>query len=413
MDPPTNPNPDDDLAPSSFPRSPSQFDTDPRISFSKLDDKYILETEDGAEFEYDAALKRWVASLDDALLEQQREAYKVQGVDENEPAVQQKKKKRKQYTNGEEDTGNAPKAKKARVNTAVYVTSIPLDASPDEINDVFSKCGVISEEIDRGRPRIKMYTDDEGNFKGDALVVYFRKESVDLAIQMLDETDFRFGEMGPAGKMKVQAADFSFKSQQEAPAKSNNRDKKKIMRKTQKLNKWVVLSRYFWGNANGCGDCSKLTDWDDDEPSAPDTSRWGKVVILKHMFTLQELEEDPAAILDIKEDIRDECSKLGEVTNVILFDKEEDGVASVRFSDPETAVACVQMMDGRFFAGTRVEAYVADGSEKFKKTNEKRAALLSSVAEGEADEESERLDKFGSWLENEAESGEGAKTASG
>lgn len=38
--------------------------------------------------------------------------------------------------------------------------------------------------------------------------------------------------------------------------------------------------------------CSKLADWDDDDPSAlPDTtSRMERVVILKHMFTLQELE---------------------------------------------------------------------------------------------------------------------------
>lgn len=118
---------------------------------------------------------------------------------------------------------------------------------------------------------------------------------------------------------------------------------------------------------------------------------------------------------------------------MILYDKEEDGVASVRYSDPEAAVACVQvsqilshvlcqriyrfnalppldnipltilqMMNGRFFAGTQVEAYVADGSEKFKKSNEKRAALLSSITEGEADEEVDRLDNFGSWLESEA-----------
>lgn len=55
------------------------------------------------------------------------------------------------------------------------------------------------------------------------------------------------------------------------------------------------------------------------------------------------LQEDPAAILDIKEDIRDECSKLGEVTNVVLYDKEEAGVVSVRFSSPESANACVKV----------------------------------------------------------------------
>jgi HIV Tat-specific factor 1 len=120
------------------------------------------------------------------------------------------------------------------------VTSIPLDATVDEVHDIFSKCGVIAEEIDRGKPRIKLYTDDDRKFKGDALVVYFRPESVNLAIQMLDDSDFRLGVAGPDGKMKVQAADFSFKSQQEAPSKTSNKDKKKIIRKTQKMNKYVL-----------------------------------------------------------------------------------------------------------------------------------------------------------------------------
>jgi HIV Tat-specific factor 1 len=54
-------------------------------------------------------------------------------------------------------------------------------------------------------------------------------------------------------------------------------------------------------------------------------------------------QEDPAAMLDIKEDIREECSKLGDVTNVVLFDKEPAGVASVRFSDAAAAEACVRV----------------------------------------------------------------------
>ena len=40
--------------------------------------------------------------LDDALLEQQRAAYAVQGVDESEPAQAGKKRKKEAYTNGEE-----------------------------------------------------------------------------------------------------------------------------------------------------------------------------------------------------------------------------------------------------------------------------------------------------------------------
>jgi HIV Tat-specific factor 1 len=323
-----------------------------------------------------------VLQVDEDLLQKQQEAYRVQGVDEDEKAnAQQFKKKRKQ---GEE--GESQKQKKQRVNTAVYVTSIPLDAQFDEIREMFSRCGVIAEEIDSGRPRIKMYTDDDGKFKGEALVVYFRPESVNLAIQMLDDSDFRLGETGPQGPMRVQAADFSFKSQQEAPTKTSMRDKKKIIKRTQKLN-------------------NKLTDWDDDEPAAlVDTnSRFEKVVILKHMFTLKELDDDPAAILDIKEDIRDECSKLGEVTNVVLYDKEPEGVVSVRFTDPEAARNCVKLMNGRFFGGIAVVAYISDGSERFRKTNEKRAALEDLAEKGldaEDDDEQQRLDEFGTWLES-------------
>ena len=135
-----------------------------------------------------------------------------------------------------------------------------------------------------------MYTDENGKFKGDALVVYFRPESVNLAIQMLDDTDFRLGQAGPDGKMKVQAADFSFKSQQEAPVQRNTRDKQKILKKTKRLNEFVrrvppVVQRLTWYH-------SKLADWEDEDPQTiqANASRWEKVMILRHMFTLKELE---------------------------------------------------------------------------------------------------------------------------
>jgi HIV Tat-specific factor 1 len=265
-------------------------------------------------------------------------------------------------------TAKAPKKSKPplppKQNTAAYVTGLPRDVTVEEVAEVFSrKCGVIAEEIDSGKPRIKLYTDASGEFKGDALIVFFKAPSVDMAIMLLDDTDFRIGTNGSSGKMRVQAADSSYKkvqhtggdqAEKERP-KTSMKDKAKIIRKTQKLD-------------------ARLADWDDDEPSAitETSSRWDKVVILKHMFTLAELEEDPAAILDIKEDIREECAKLGEVTNVVLFDGEEEGVASVRFSNAEAARACVDLMDGRSFAGQVVRAYVSDGKESFKKSKKKQ-----------------------------------------
>ncbi|TAQ88512.1 hypothetical protein B7494_g3150 [Chlorociboria aeruginascens] len=353
-----------------FPTNSEDFDSDDRISFSKVDKKFLLVQEDGTEFEFDDAMKRWLPILDEALLEEQQKAYRVSGVDESEPVEAMKRKRKKEYVNGEDENGRAAKAPKKtkaplppRANTAVYVTGLPFDVTVEEVHDLFSrKCGVIAEEIDSGKPRIKLYTDENGEFKGDALIVFFKAPSVEMAITLLDETDFRIGNGQSSGKMRVQAADTSYKKVQynddegrekEKP-KTSIKNKQKIIKKTQKLD-------------------ARLADWSDDEPSviAGTSSKWDKVVILKHMFTLQELAEDSAAILDIKEDIREECSKLGEVTNVVLFDLEEEGIASVRFANAEAAKACIDLMDGRSFAGQKVVAYISDGQEQFKKSKKK------------------------------------------
>ena len=89
---------------------------------------------------------------------------------------------------------------------------------------------------------------------------------------------------------------------------------------------------------------SKLADWDDEDyPSQQAHGRWSKVVILRYMFTLQELEEDPTALIELKQDVREECEKIGEVTNVVLFDGEKDGIMSVRFAEEDDALECVKV----------------------------------------------------------------------
>lgn len=60
-------------------------------------------------------------------------------------------------------------------------------------------------------------------------------------------------------------------------------------------------------------------------------------------------------------------------------------------------------MDGRFFGGTRVEAYISDGREKFKMTSERRTAL-EDRAEREInasdEEKNQTRDEFGTWKES-------------
>lgn len=150
-----------------------------------------------------------------------------------------------------------PKPKKPRVNTAVWVSNLPLDAQKEEIRKLFAKYGLIAEEIDSGDPKIKMYKDDHGNFKGEALVVYFRPESVGLAIQMLDETEFRFGVTSPSGPMRVEVADDSYHTSKKPDrvVQHTAEERRKIAERTKKLNRCVeILKRLLphadWTPAN-------------------------------------------------------------------------------------------------------------------------------------------------------------------
>lgn len=125
------------------------------------------------------------------MMVQQQQAYKVAGVDEDAPALDARKRKAADdqvsdssvptilthSSDYSQTTGNgnmkkqkaeAPKPEKK--NNAIYVSSIPADADEEEIHQVFSKFGVIAESPENNRPRIKMYLDDQGSFKGDALI---------------------------------------------------------------------------------------------------------------------------------------------------------------------------------------------------------------------------------------------------
>ncbi|KAJ3196427.1 hypothetical protein HDU67_004022 [Dinochytrium kinnereticum] len=226
------------------------------------------------------------------------------------------------------------------------------------------------EDLATGLPKIKLYTDGEGRFKGEALVTFFKEESIPLAINLLDDSPFRFGD---SVNIRVQKAEFKEKPPMTAEEKRAQKvDKKIVQKKIQKL--------------------ERRLDWFEDEGEKPNP-KFSKIAILKGMFTKEEIDADPTLLLDLKEEIRDECEKFGEVTNVVLYDHTEEGVVSIRFKDPEAAEACVKRNNGRFFGGRQIVAYQSDGKEKFKKTISKEEEEL---------EEAKRLAAYEEWLEKQA-----------
>lgn len=237
-------------------------------------------------------------------------------------------------------------AKAPRPITDVYVTNLPQSTTVELLADTFGRAGLLMTD-DEGQPKVKLYRDGDGKFKGDALVSYFKPNSVDLACTLFDDTELVLG--SGEGNIKVTKAEYKKPSREAEKAKetlsgaqpsasgggaSNNggpiigsgqqpgKPKKKAPKNlTEEQKRAAKRIRSLQ---------SKLEDWssaDEEDPLAPapnapppGNSRYARVVVLKHMFTLDELEKDPSLALELKEDVREEAESIGIVTNVTLYD---------------------------------------------------------------------------------------------
>ncbi|KAJ3015219.1 hypothetical protein HKX48_004707 [Thoreauomyces humboldtii] len=346
---------------------------DPKVRYMEETDRYVYTGDDSVAYEWDEGKKAWFPMWNESLIESQQAAYGPTVVEEPKAAGDKKGKRKQHVYTSDEPAGKKAKGEpKKRANTSVYVTGLPTDATEEEMKEVFEKFGILMEDLTTGKPKIKMYKDAAGVPKGDALVSYFKEESVELACNLLDDSDFRAGSLS---KIRVQAAVFQEKEKPAViPGEASQTAAKAVANKKgapKKVNK-----------------LGKRLEWFEDEPGKKDKSL--KLVVLKHMFTLKELEEDPTLLLDLKQDVRDECEKLGEITNIVLYDLEENGVMTIKFKEPEAAELCIRKMNGRFFAGRRIDASLSDGKAKYRQS--------SSGPTNEAAEQ-ERLAAYQEWLE--------------
>nr|XP_061801285.1 HIV Tat-specific factor 1-like [Nerophis lumbriciformis] len=243
-------------------------------------------------------------------------------------------------------------------NTNVYVSGLPPDTSPEEFVELMSKCGIVMRDPISEDFKVKLYKDKDGNLKGDGLCCYLKRESVELAVRLLDESEVR------GYKVHVEAARFELKGQYDASKKKKkNKEYRKKMQQQQKQLDWRPEKQ---------GDARK---------------RHEKVVIIRNMFHPSDFEEDPLVLNEYRDDLRSECDKFGEVKKVILFDRHPDGVASVAFKEQPAADACIASFHGRWFGGRQLSAELWDGStdyqvEETSREREERLKGWSSFLEG-------------------------------
>ena len=89
-----------------FPIDIQEFDSDDRISFSKLDNKFIAVHHDGSEYEFDADLKKWVLPADDNEL-QDHDVHSYGGQLSTEAPDEAASKKRKNGSDGTDQVSSS------------------------------------------------------------------------------------------------------------------------------------------------------------------------------------------------------------------------------------------------------------------------------------------------------------------
>lgn len=250
-------------------------------------------------------------------------------------------------------------------NTNVYVSGLPSDITQDEFKELMNKCGLVMFDPHTKQPKLKLYLDEEGNPKGDGRCCYIKVESVDLAMKILDGYKLR------GSTVHVERAHFTMKGQFDPTKKKKkltNKQKRKFQEKQQ-----------------------KLFDWRPEKKLDLSRPKCERIVVLKNMFDPKEFETDPTLINDLRDDTRSECSKLGEVKNIRLFDNHPEGVITVTMKTAEEADEVIKVLNGRWFAKKKVSAEAWDGKTKYE------------IEESEAEREN-RLKKWGSFLEGEDKS---------
>lgn len=135
------------------------------------------------------------------------------------------------------------------------------------------------------------------------------------------------------------------------------------------------------------------------------------------MFQLKDLEEEPALLLELKEDVRDEAETLGRVTSVVLYDVRlaftAQGLTTERrgwrydhqisgsysrtslchederplFRSATSKSQCVSHL-----TSFQISATLYSGRERFRKSGGQ------AIGDDDDSQEQERLDKFAEWL---------------
>ncbi|CEP64710.1 U2 snRNP complex subunit CUS2 LALA0_S13e01244g [Lachancea lanzarotensis] len=267
------------------------------------------------------------------------------------------------------DVGNVNN--KPPPNCAIYISNLPLDSINErDLFDEFSRYGIIRKESIEGHPKCKLYLTDDGKLKGDALIVYLKPESVQMAIEFMDGAKFKGKEL------KVEEAVFKPKTKNEDSLEEDTAELRKLkfrqlQEQKDELNDWGDGPENEDEDGDD-GDDNDIENADNGAASSESSSeesesKSARTVVLSNVLDLYA-RLSPSEVSDIAVDLKQGCEALGKV---VIFELDEVlGQAKVEFATKEHAQKCCQTMEGRFFDGRKLMAYTLDDE-----SNEDNASL--------------------------------------
>ena len=191
-------------------------------------------------------------------------------------------------------------------------------------------------------------------------------ESVDMAIEMLNETEIR-----PGCKITVSQAEFQQKGEDYVPRKKQKVDKLELLRIKAEQERQLA--------------------WDDDLR----VHEVGlHIIILEHIYTEEELKANLDRVdfffEELELELRSEIEvSIGPIEKIQFFKDNPRGIVKIRFASALHAEECIKVMNGRFFDGREIKGYYWDGKTDYRIVRETE------------DELSKRIDDFGQWLEKQ------------
>lgn len=255
-----------------------------------------------------------------------------QKLKEEKKAILEARKKKRDES---KINGEGPSKNRQLPQKAIYISNIPLDKDTiqlrEELIQEFGKFGELEKNQDN-EVKCKLYTDKDGKFKGDALVIYTREEYAVLAIEMMNEYTFN------GNQLSVEMARFEEKKPteeektEESIDEHNNSEDELQDSKRRKLNNSA-------------------------EKDTNNESRKERTLVLANVIDIyQDLES--TELQEIEDDIVEGCKPFGSITSHVMnFDK---GEIHVIFAQRDDGLKCRQTMNGRFFDGRKILAYMLD-----------------------------------------------------